>query len=113
MPVTIQRTRLRQLMGETLHQLALWSANPWRYLSLLAVIFTASFFLGSSITTISGALNLLDPMVAIIAMALTEVLVRQRPRLQRQGNHLWLHLVDAFRLGFLYGVILDGFRLMT
>ena len=109
----MQRTRLRQATGETLHGLALWAANPWRYLSLLAVIFTAAFFLGNSVTTVSGALNLLDPMVAVLAMALTEILVRQRPRLQRQGNRLWLHLVDAFRIGFLYGVILDGFRLMS
>ena len=108
-----QRTRLRQVTGGSLHGLALWAANPWRQGSLLAVIFTASFLLGNGITTISGALNVFDPMAAVATMVLTEVLVRQRPRLQRQGNHLWLHLVDAFRVGFLYGVILDGFRLMT
>ena len=109
----MQRTRLRQVMGQSLHGLALWAQNPWRYVSLLAVIFTAAFLLGNAIGTIPGALNLLDPMVAIAAMALTEVLVRQRPRLQRLRNHLWLHLIDAFRVGFLYGVILDGFRMMT
>lgn len=109
----MQRTRLRQVMGESLHDLALWAANPWRHVSLLAVVFTTAFLLGNSITTVSGSLNLLDPMVAVVTIALTEVLVRQRPRLRRQGNHLWLHLADGFRLGFLYGVILDGFRLMT
>ncbi len=109
----MQHTRLRQVTGESLHGLALWAANPWRQGSLLAVVFTAAFVLGNGITTISGALNVLDPMAAVAAMALTEVLVRQRPRLQRQGNHLWLHLADAFRVGFLYGVILDGFRLMA
>ncbi|MYF37073.1 MAG: DUF565 domain-containing protein [Synechococcus sp. SB0678_bin_12] len=109
----MQRTRLRQVMGESLHDLALWAANPWRHVSLLAVVFTTAFLLGSSITTVSGSLNLLDPMVAVVTMVLTEVLVRQRPRLRRQANHLWLHLVDSLRVGFLYGVILDGFRLMT
>ena len=109
----MQRTRLRQVMGESLHGLALWAANPWRQGSLLAVVFTASFLLGNGITTVAGTLNVFDPMAAVIAMALTEALVRQRPRLQRQNNRLWLHLVDAFRVGFLYGIILDGFRLMT
>lgn len=109
----MQRTRLRQVMGENLHGLALWAANPWRHVSLLAVVFTGAFLLGSGVTTISGALNLLDPLVAIVTMVFTEVLVRQRLRLQRQGNHLWLHLVDGFRMGFLYGVILDGLRQMT
>ena len=109
----MQRTRLRRVMGESLHGLALWAANPWRYVSLLAVIFTGAFALGNGITTISGTLNLFDPIAAITAMTLTEVLVRQRPFLQRQRNHLWLHLVDAFRVGFLYGVLLDGFRLMA
>lgn len=108
-----QRTRLRQTMGESLHGLSLWAANPWRHVSLLAVVFTAAFLLGNGITTVAGALNVFDPMAAVVAMALTELLVRQRPRLQRQDNHLWLHLVDAFRVGFLYGIILDGFRLMT
>jgi len=100
-------------MGGSLHDLALWAANPWRHVSLLAVVFTAAFLLGNGVTTISGALNVFDPVAAIAAMALTELLVRQRPRLQRQDNHLWLHLVDAFRVGFLYGIILDGFRSMT
>lgn len=109
----MQRTRLRQVMGENLHGLALWAGNPWRHVSLLAVVFTVAFLLGNGITTISGALNVFDPMAAVVAMALTELLVRQRPRLQQQDNHLWLHLVDAFRMGFLYGIILDGFRLMT
>lgn len=109
----MQRTRLRQVMGESLRNLALWAANPWRYMSLLAVISTTAFLLGNVVTTISGALNLLDPMAAMALMALMEVLVRQRPRLQRQRNHLWLHLVDAFRMSFLYGIIRDGFRLMA
>ena len=109
----MQRTRLRQVTGESLHGLALWAVNPWRHGSLLAVVFTAAFLLGNGITTVAGALNVFDPMAAVVAMALTELLVRQRPRLQRQDNHLWLHLVDAFRVGFLYGIILDGFRLMT
>ena len=109
----MQRTRLRQAMGESLHGLALWAGNPWRYVSLLTVVFTAAFLLGNGITSVSGAVNVFDPMAAVITMALTEVLVRQRPRLKQQDNHLWLHLVDALRVGFLYGVILDGFRLMT
>ena len=109
----MQRTRLRQVTGGTFPSLALWAANPWRRVSLLAVVFTTAFFLGNSITTVAGSLNHLDPVVAGVTMALTEVLVRQRPRLQRQANRLWLHLADGLRLGFLYGVILDGYRLMT
>ena len=111
--MAMQRTRLRQVMGDSLHDLGLWAGNPWRYVSLLAVVFTVAFFLGNGITAIAGARNFLDPVAALMAMTLTEVLVRQRPRLQRQGNRLLLPLVDAFRVGFLYGIILDGFRLMT
>ena len=109
----MQRTRLRQVMGESLHHLARWAANPWRFWSLLVVLFTAAFLLGNSITSVSGALNIFDPTAAVLTMVFIELLVRQRPRLRRQSNRLWLHLVDAFRAGFLYGVILDGFRLMT
>jgi len=111
--VVMQRTRLRQVTGRTFPSLELWAANPWRHVSLLAVVFTTAFLLGNSITTVAGSLNHLDPVVAGVTMALTEVLVRQRPRLQRQANRLWLHLADGLRLGFLYGVILDGYRLMT
>jgi len=109
----MQRTLLHQIMEESLHGLARWAANPWRHLSLLAVVFTVAFLLGNGVPTVSGAQNLLDPVAAIAVMVVTELLVRQRPRLQRQSKRIWLHLLDALRLGFLYGVVLDGFRLMA
>ncbi|TGG76804.1 MAG: DUF565 domain-containing protein [Aphanocapsa feldmannii 288cV] len=49
-------------------------------------------------------------MAAFACVLFGELLIRQRPRLLRQADRLWLGLIDMLRIGFLSGLILDGFR---
>ena len=110
----MQDTRLERSLQGGPGTFARWARDPWRRLSLLAITFLVAFFLGNVITSIAGALSFLDPVVAIVAVAFSECLVRQRPRLQQQGRErIWLHLLDVLRMGFLYGLILDGLRFIS
>ena len=60
-----------------------------------------------------GALARIDQISALICVLLLEIAVRlRRPLLQRPGDRLGLQLLDMVRLGLLYGLILDGFKLM-
>lgn len=110
----MQGTRLERSLREGPQVFSRWARHPWRRVSLLLLTFLVAFFLGNTITSVAGALSLLDPLVAVVAVAFSELLVRQRRRLrQPQVERLWLHLLDMLRMGFLYGLVLDGLRFIS
>ncbi len=62
---------------------------------------------------ITGALSYLDPLVAVICVVLIELSIRCRRFLtQRPEDRLGLQLVDAGRIGLLYGLLQEGFKLL-
>lgn len=107
-----QSTSFRKSFGSSFQRLEQWSLNPWRRYSLLLIVLLAGFFIGSSIGMISGALALMDPIGAFITVGLLELLVRfRRPWISSNKLTTCLHIVDASRIGFLYGVFVEGFKL--
>lgn len=108
-----QQTRFQTTIAEAGVRLQSWALNPWRRLSLLLVILLISFAIGVGLGTISGALDQMDLVAAVICVALLEVSIRSRRALRRsQGDRLLLQLVDMARIGLLYGLLLEGFKLL-
>ena len=90
-----------------------WARNPWRRLSLLLIVLLSTFFIGNAVSTIVGARAFLDPPAALICVALIELAIRaRRPLLSREGDRLGLQLLDMTRIGFCYGLLLEGFKLL-
>ena len=90
-----------------------WARNPWRRLSLLLIVLLASFFFGNAVGTITGARSFLDPLAALLCVALIELAIRlRRPLKRRSGDPLGLQLLDMTRIGFSYGLLLEGFKLL-
>jgi len=109
----LQRTRLQQSLGGAWPRLEQWARNPWRRLSLLLIVLLSTFFLGNAVSTIIGARAFLDPPAALICVVLMEVAIRARkPLLLRRGDRLGLQLLDMTRIGFCYGLLLEGFKLL-
>ncbi len=109
----LQPTRLQTSVGEAGQRLERWARNPWRRLSLLLIVLLSGFFIGGAIGTITGALAFLDPLAALICVAAIELAVRwRRALLQRPGDRLGLQLLDMARIGLLYGLLLEGFKLL-
>jgi hypothetical protein len=107
----MQNTRLRKFSGQALLQLESWSENPWRRKSLLAIIFFGGFSTGASIGSLAGALSFLDPLAALLCVAITELAIWVRkPLLRRGGDRLLLGIIDMARMGLIYGLILEGFK---
>ena len=72
-----------------------------------------SFFVGNAVGTLTGARSFLDPVAAVLCVAAIELAIRlRRPLLRRPGDRLGLQLVDMTRLGFSYGLLLEGFKLL-
>ena len=108
-----QRTRLQRSLGGAWPQLEQWASNPWRRLSLLLIVLLGAFVLGNAIGTHTGARAFLDPVAALLCVVLIELAIRLRgPLRRRPGDRLGLELVDMTRMGFSYGLLLEGFKLL-
>lgn len=109
----LQQTRLHRQIGLAGDRLQLWADNPWRRLSLQVITLLGGFFMGGTVGMVTGAISYLDPIAALACVALMELSVRTRRALLLQsGDRLTLQLIDAARTGFLYGLLLDGFKLL-
>ncbi len=108
-----QQTRFQITIAEAGSRLQRWSSNPWRRLSLLLVVLLISFVIGVGLGTITGALDQMDLIAAMVCVVVLEISVRTRRGL-REGasDRLLVQLVDMARIGLLYGLLLEGFKLL-
>ncbi|MCP9835803.1 DUF565 domain-containing protein [Cyanobium sp. Aljojuca 7A6] len=107
-----QQTRFQQRITQSGNLLEAWAQNPWRRLSLLLIVLLSGFVVGGGIGSITGALSLFDPLSALICVVAIELAARLRGRLLAQPLKLRLQVLDMARMGLLYGLLLDGFKLL-
>ena len=107
----LQSTRLQTNVGAALQRLDRWARNPWRRFSLLALAGLIGFLMGSAITSVSGVLGQMDPVAALVVVLGIELTIRRR-RSSEPSLKLPQQLLDLGRIGFLYGLFLEGFKLI-
>ena len=108
----IQQTRFQQQIIDAGLRLESWAVNPWRRLSLQLIVLLISFAVGGGLGSITGALAHFDPVAALFCVVAIEIAARLRtPLLRRQRDHLSLQVLDMARMGLLYGLLLDGFKM--
>ena len=107
----LQSTRLQINVGAAIQRLDLWARNPWRRLSLLALAGLTGFLFGSAITSVAGVLGQMDPVAALVVVLGAELTIRRR-RSAEPSLKLPQQLLDLARIGFLYGLFLEGFKLI-
>jgi len=108
-----QQTRFHLRVAQASDRLVSWAANPWRRLSLLLIVLLLSFVVGGGLGSISGALSYVDQMTALICVVAIEAAARWRgPLLRRHGDRLGVQLLDCARMGLLYGLLMDGFKVL-
>ena len=109
----MQQTRFQRLILGSGDRLQEWAVNPWRRLSLQLIVLLISFTIGGALGSISGTLARLDPLSALVCVVVIEVAARVRGPLLRQPNqNLTVGLLDMARIGLLYGLLLDGFKVL-
>ena len=113
MAIRLQSTRLQTNIGEANGRLEGWALNPWRRLSLIVITLLLGFLIGSAITSVAGVLGQMDPVAALLVVIVCELTVRFRHNWSRTGSTpLVLQLLDMLRIGFLYGLFLEAFKLI-
>lgn len=113
MAIRLQSTRLQNNVGLVNSRLETWVVNPWRKLSLQLIALLIGFLVGSVITSVAGVLGQMDPVVALIVVLGCELTVRlRRSRTTRRPVPVVIQLLDLSRIGLLYGLFLEAFKLI-
>ena len=108
-----QQTRFHRSIDQAWEHLERWANNPWRRLSLQLIVLLSSFVVGTQVGAITAIRNALDPVMALMAVALIELAIRLRPALiAKPEAKLQLALLDMMRIGLLYGLLIEGFKLL-
>ena len=108
-----QQTRFHRSVDLAWERLERWAANPWRRLSLQLIVLLLGFVVGTQAGAITGVIDALDPLMALVAVVLMELAIRLRPALiARPEARLRLALLDMLRIGLLYGLLIEGFKLL-
>jgi hypothetical protein len=108
----LQQTRFQRSLVQAGQRLVAWASNPWRRASLQLIVLLISFSLGGVVASIGGQIGQIDPIGALLCVLVLELAVRARGPLRRRGGDpLPLQLLDMARIGLLYGLLLDGFKL--
>lgn len=113
----MQRTRLNTLVDTTGAKIEQFFSNPWRRISLIALGLLLGFFAGSAISTTAGQAAEWDIMGAAFVVFFTElisVIVYRRDRRLQSREYkrpLFLDILNFFKLGMIYSLFLEAFKL--
>jgi predicted exporter len=110
----MQRTRLTTLLETLGNRFGRWVFNPWRRLSLVIIGLLFGNFFGTAISTIAGQAAELDVLIAAFLVLGVEViswLFYRRPRQTETRPSLALEISNAFKLGLIYGLFVEAFKL--
>lgn len=111
----MQQTRLTALIETTSKQFGRWVFNPWRRVSLVIIGFLFGNFFGISISAIAGQAARLDVVISAILLVLVEfiswLVYRRQPAKETQPRSLLLEVMNAFKIGLVYGLFVEAFKL--
>jgi hypothetical protein len=113
----MQRTRLNSLVTVTSDRLELLFSNPWRRISLNLISILLGFFMGSAISTTAGQNAVWDITAAAILLVFTELvniavyLRRPEKGAKQVRRSLYVEMLNLFKVGLIYNLILEAFKL--
>jgi hypothetical protein len=110
----MQRTRLSTLVDTLGRRFSRWLFNPWRRLSLVIIAVLFGHFFGIAVASIAGQTADLDVVVSAILLVAVEAmswLVYRRPSPGDGLSNLPLEVINAFKLGLVYSLFVEAFKL--
>jgi len=108
----MQETRLNRLFDRTVEGVGSWLRNPWRRFSVLLISLLLGNFFGTAVSTIAGQAAEWDIVVAAMLVVLTELVSRLTYRAPaKTGRSLLLQILNAFKIGLIYSLFVEAFKL--
>ena len=110
----MQRTRLNTLAERTGTNLTQFFSNPWRRISLILLGLLFGFFVGAAVSTTAGQDAQWDVVGAALLLLFTELTSRfvYAKRVSSYNpRSLWVEILNCFKLGVIYSLFLEAFKL--
>lgn len=107
---TVQDTRLSRVQGRVGERLLLGFKGPWLRISLVLLALLGGFFLGSNATEYIGESLALRSASAFLLLVLVELVIRLRFRFVGSPVSLAWQVIDNLRIGFVYALVLEAFK---
>lgn len=114
----MQNTRLNNLVDFLWTRLGLWFANPWRRLSMVLISFLFGFLVGQALCTIAGTGQkwIVSGMLIIFTEPLSWLIYSGKFPKGKSNQTVdrvsWLaDLVNSFKIGLVYSMYLEAFKL--
>ncbi|MEI6428008.1 MAG: DUF565 domain-containing protein [Pseudanabaena sp. ELA607] len=116
----MQNTRLTTIIQSTTGRLGQWLNNPWRRVSIVLLSLSFGFFLGSAVSTTTGQGAVWDIGSAALSVLAVELISRYAYSPNRNRGPWWqllptrglpLEALNACKVGYVYGLFLDAFKL--
>lgn len=113
-PLPLQQTRFNSLQAGLSRGIAAAVGSSWRRFSLQLLSLLVGFYLGSNLTSfvmvsIPGG----RPSAVLLMVLVVELLIRARTRAVRQQPPLAWVMTDNLRIGAVYAVVLEAFKVGT
>lgn len=110
----LQSTRYNQVQAAVAQTLGAGLGGSWRARSLQMLALLLGFYLGANLTTyIIVRLPGGRPGAVLLVVLLVELVIRLRSRLVRGRTPLAWVLCDNLRIGAVYSVVLEAFKVGT
>ena len=106
----IQNTRLFRLQGWLGFRLFSSISGPWWRITLLVFGLLFGFFVGGNLTLHIDAAVGKSTYTAFYSILVCEILVRLRSRVSSSNMPSYWQFLDNFRIGFVYSIILEAFK---
>ena len=109
----MQRTRLNTLFDVTQNRLNELFTNPWRRISLSLISLLLGFFVGQAVSTTAGQAAYWDITMAVFLLLFTEFINRifYGGRRNNKKRLFWLDILNIFKIGMVYSLYLEAFKL--
>lgn len=106
-----QATRFDRLQRRLADQLLGGLRGNWRRRSLVVLALLLGFYAGQNLTALILENWRLRPVVALQLVLALEVMIRLRSRVVRMDVPLGWILLDNLRIGLVYALVLEAFKL--
>ncbi|MBT9313821.1 DUF565 domain-containing protein [Leptothoe spongobia] len=108
----MQRTRLSTLVEQAGQRFSQWIFNPWRRISLAVISLLFGNFFATAIAATAGQTAEIDILISAILVAMVELIswLYHRSRTRDQRTVL-PEILNSFKLGMVYGLFVEAFKL--
>lgn len=110
-PPPLQVTRFERAQQRLAEVLFAGLRGNWRRRSLLLLALLLGFYGGQNVTALWLERINTRPLVVLVMVLLLELAVRLRSRLAGERPALGWQLLDNLRIGLVYAVVLEAFKL--